>query len=149
MPGDAEEEGFAQGKSLMIPPFNDQGYLPSGVHPATLQEGAERFGEGPELRRVEMESVRWLVELARRAGVQRLILNGSFVTDRLEPNDVDCVLLVGAEYPVDWAADDELEAGLPFLDVKRVRADQFELFVQVIFATDRDNVPKGMIEVRL
>src|SRR5438128_18550 len=108
----------------MIPPFNDDGYLPPGVHPATLLEIAARFGEASELRRVEMESIRWLVELARRAGVQRLVINGSFVADRLEPNDVDCVLLVGADYPADRAADDELEAGLPFLDLKRVRADQ-------------------------
>ena len=133
----------------MIPAFNDDGYLPSGVHAARLEEIAERFGEGSELRRVEMESVRWLVELARRAGVVRLILNGSFTSDRLEPNDVDCVLLVGADYPSDRAAAEELEAGLPFIDMMRVRAEQFDLLVDKIFATDRDNVAKGMIEVLL
>jgi hypothetical protein len=133
----------------MIPPFNDDGYLPPGVHAATLLEIAARFGKASQLRRVEMESIRWLVELARHAGVERLVINGSFVADRLEPNDVDCVLLVGADYPADPAADDELGAGLPFIDMKRVRADQFDLFVHEIFATDRDRVPKGMIEVIL
>jgi hypothetical protein len=133
----------------MIPPFNDDGYLPPGVHPATVAEILERFGQASELRRVEMESIRWRVELSRRAGVQRLVINGSFVTDRLEPNDVDCVLLVGEKYPADAGADEELEAGLPFLDMKRVRAEQFELFIQVIFATDRDNTPKGLIEILL
>jgi len=40
-----------------------------------------------------MESVCWMVDLAIRPGVQRIVLNGSFVTDIMEPNDVDCVLL--------------------------------------------------------
>jgi hypothetical protein len=32
--------------------------------------------------------------------VQRVVVNGSFVTDKLEPNDVDCVLLiVGRAFP--------------------------------------------------
>ena len=133
----------------MIPPFNADGYLPSGVHAATLREVAERFGQASELRRVETESIGWLVDSARRAGVRRLIIDGSFVTDRLEPNDVDCALLLGDDYPADRAAAEELEAGLPFIDMKRVRAEPFDVFVHHIFATDRDNVPKGMIEVLL
>lgn len=44
-----------------------------------------------------MESVRWLIDLARQAGVERIILNGSFVTEIMEPNDVDCVLLLGTQ----------------------------------------------------
>ena len=75
----------------MIPPFNDDGYLPTGIHGATLEEVAQRFGQGSELRRIQMESVRWLVDLARRAKVLRIVVNGSFVTDVAEPNDVDCV----------------------------------------------------------
>jgi hypothetical protein len=78
----------------MIPPFDDQGYLPPGIHGATLDEIEERFGQESELRRAQMESVRWLVDLARRAGILRIIVNGSFVADVYEPNDVDCALLI-------------------------------------------------------
>jgi len=49
----------------MIPDFNDDGYLPAGIHPATLEEIAARFGLEPELRRVQTESLRWLVDLAK------------------------------------------------------------------------------------
>src|SRR4051812_10019285 len=93
-----------QGKS-MIPHYNDDGYLPSGIHGANLEEVAERFGQASELRRVQMQSLRWLIDLARRAGATRIVVNGSFVTDKLEPNDVDCVLLVGADFPRDAAAE--------------------------------------------
>ena len=93
--------------SNLIPPFDERGYLPPGIHPATLDEIEVRFGSVPELRRVQFESLCWLVDLARRAGVLRLIVNGSFVTETYEPNDVDCALLLGDNYPVDAAADAE------------------------------------------
>ena len=99
----------------MIPSFDDSGCLPPGVHQATLAEIEERFGKTAELRRVQMESVRWMVELATRAGVQRIVLNGSFVTDIMEPNDVDCVLLIGPGFPSDTTAEAELNAGCPSL----------------------------------
>jgi hypothetical protein len=94
----------------MIPEFNDDGYLPAGVHEATLEEIASRFGQETELRRAQVQSLVWLIDLAKRAGVQRIIVNGSFVTDKLEPNDVDCVLLRGAVFPLDDAADAERAA---------------------------------------
>jgi len=81
----------------MIPPLDDCGNLPPGIHPATLAEVEARFGRASELRRVQMESIRWMIDLAVRAGVERVILNGSFVTDTIEPDDVDCVLLVTSE----------------------------------------------------
>ena len=131
----------------MIPPFDESGFLPPGVHPATLAEIEARFGRESELRRVQMESVRWMVGLAARAGVQRIVLNGSFVTDIIEPNDVDCVLLVGPRDRRERAAFSELRKGLPFLDIALVRAPAFDTYVNSVFAADRAGAPKGMIEV--
>ena len=133
----------------MIPPFNSHGYLPAGVHVATLVEVAERFGGASELRRVQMESVREMIALAVRAGVQRIVLNGSFVTDIMEPNDVDCVLLVPPDYPRDTAAEEELLKGLPFLDMALVDQTDFDYFVKRFFVLDRVREEKGMIEVIL
>jgi hypothetical protein len=131
---------------FMIPPFDDSGFLPTGVHPATLAEIEHRFGRESELRRVQMESVRWMVNLAIRAGAERIVLNGSFVTDIMEPNDVDCVLLTGRGFPKDPVAEAELRAGLPFLEIALVRRRQFDRLVS-FFATDRLEAPKGMVEV--
>ena len=133
----------------MIPQFDETGWLPPGIHPATLQEIDARFGQLSELRRVQMDSVRWMVDLARRAGVERVVLNGSFATDIMEPNDVDCVLMVGRGFPADSAAEAELNAGLPFLEMKLVRQTDFDEFVNVTFASDRMGIAKGMIEVIL
>ena len=133
----------------MIPEFTDDGYLPPGIYPATLDEIAARFGQENELRQVQMESLRWLVDVAKRAGVQRIIINGSFVTSAFEPNDVDCALLAGPEFPLDAAAEAELLTGLPFVEMNLVGQDAFDFLVRRTFATDRHMVPKGMIEVVL
>jgi len=131
----------------MIPDFNDDGYLPPGIHQATLEEIAARFGQESELRQVQMESLRWLDDVARRAGVQRIIVNGSFVTDKLEPNDVDCVLLIGTDFPRDAAAEAELLAGLPFINMELVEQLAFQQFTERTFASDRNLIPKGTVEV--
>ena len=94
-----------------------------------------------------MESVRWLVDLAVRAGVQSIVLNGSFVADVIEPNDVDCVLLVPPGDRGNREALRELRHGLPFLDIAIVRSRAFGEYLQNVFATDRAGAPKGMIEV--
>jgi hypothetical protein len=133
----------------MIPPFDDNGYLPPGIHEASLEEIEARFGRESELRRVQMESINWLVDLASRVGVVRLVVNGSFVTDKYEPNDVDCVLLPGPLFPSDPAAEAALTEGLPFLQLSLVEQAEFDMMVGIIYATDRQAIPKGMIEVRL
>src|SRR5438105_773338 len=131
----------------MIPAFDDNGYLPPGVHAATLDEIEARFGAETEIRRAQMQSLRWLVAIALRAGVQKIIVNGSFVTDILEPNDVDCVLLLSAEYPKEKAAEIELDDGLPFVQVYLEGETGYNHFAHQFFAVDRNDVPKGMLEV--
>ena len=130
----------------MVPRFDENGCLPPG-HPATLDEIDARFGQLPDLRRVQMESVRWMVDLAVRAGAERIVLNGSFVTDIMEPNDVDCVLLFIPGRRRDPQAFQELLAGLPFLDIAVADQIDFNEFVNEVFSDDRFGVPKGMIEV--
>ena len=94
-----------------------------------------------------MESLRWLVEIADRAGVKRIVLNGSFVTDRYEPNDVDCALLTDDTFPADPTAEAELRKGLPYLQIDIATPFAFDQFTQEFFASDRFDRPKGMIEV--
>lgn len=57
----------------MIPAFNEFGYLPEGVHPASMAEIVERFGRQSEIRRVQMDSIQWMVDLAMRAGAKRIV----------------------------------------------------------------------------
>jgi len=131
----------------MIPSLNESGCLPPGVHCAPLAEIEDRFGRQSELRRAQIESVRWVVDLAVRAGVARIVLNGSFVTDIIEPNDVDCVLLFPPGRRRDPKAFKELREGLPFLDIALVLQKDFDRVISKVFASDRYGTPKGMVEV--
>jgi hypothetical protein len=133
----------------VLPDFNEHGYLPAGIYFATLDEIDNRFGRFSQIREVQMESLRWLVASAAQAGVKRIIINGSFISDRLEPNDVDCVLLIDSEYPRDKEAAQDLLNGYPFLEISLVTKEPFELLVNTIFSTDRHLVPKGVVEVVL
>jgi hypothetical protein len=133
----------------MIPAFDERGYLSAGVHLASLDEVEARFGRQSEVRRVQMESLQWLVKLATKAGVQRLIINGSFVTERSEPNDVDCALLTGADFPRDKQAEQDILDGLPFLQIALIGQEDFDYLVDSVFATDRQQITKGVVEVIL
>ena len=62
---------------------------------------------------------------------------------------VDCVLLIGAGFPKDSAAEKELIDGLPFLEIELVDEADFEYFVSGFLAFDRARQPKGMVEVIL
>jgi len=43
----------------------------------------------------------------------------------------------------------ELRGGLPFLDIAIAAPKRFELYVKRLFAADRFEVVKGMVEVQL
>jgi hypothetical protein len=131
----------------LIPDFDHYGYLPPGVHNATIEEVAERFGWQSELRRAQMESLHWLLEAARRARILRIIIDGSFTTDCLEPNDVDCALMVGPDIAPDVRFAVESLGEIPFLHVLILEAEIFDPLVDEVFGTDRWEIRKGIIEV--
>lgn len=82
----------------MIAEFRADGYLPEGLHIATEPEVTFRFGTlGSRRRRLVFRLRRW-IELARRVGARRLLVDGSFVTSKPEPVDVDAVVLLPAEF---------------------------------------------------
>ncbi len=83
----------------MIPAFRPDGYLPEGLHTAGDAEVTFRFGSTtPRRRRLVLRLRRWLA-LAREIGANRLLIDGSFVTAKPEPDDIDAVILL----PVNFA----------------------------------------------
>lgn len=73
---------------MAIPPFQEDGSLPSGIHQVSAQEFRKRFGRGP--RRAELIAGLDAAILAlRRAGCRTLYVNGSFTTANPKPGDYD------------------------------------------------------------
>ena len=77
----------------MLPPFDESGNLPRGIHRSSIEEIVDRFGHGSPEREVEIRELMELIAWAKQHDVRRLIINGSFVTEKRDPNDVDVVLL--------------------------------------------------------
>ena len=72
----------------MIPDFDLSGNLPPGVHDANWDEVARRFG-WTKRRRELLDGLKAALEPLREAGCRRVFINGSFVTDKDEPGDID------------------------------------------------------------
>jgi hypothetical protein len=134
----------------MLPPFDESGNLPRGIHRASIEEVVDRFGHGSPEREVEACELFQFVEWARRHGVRRLIINGSFVTDKPDPNDVDVVLLPdGNERQQDVGFESEPQAW-PFLQILFAADDaDLERWARDDFGTDREGRDKGVVEVIL
>ena len=109
-----------------------------------------RFGSGSPEREVETLELIGFIDWARRAGVIRIIVNGSYVSATVAPQDVDLVILPGARYPKDQQLATEEELNQPFLHIL-VAADEDDLNAWAMkdFGTDRDQFPKGVVELKL
>ena len=81
-----------------IPPFRPDGYLPEGVHMATEAEILFRFGTPSARRRRLAVRLRQWLSLARQVMAQRLLIDGSFVTTKDEPDDIDAVVLLPKDF---------------------------------------------------
>jgi len=142
----------------MIPAPNAIGELPPGMHTATLEEVEAVFVTTPRRRRL-FEGLRLAIQNLHTAGVRRVFIDGSFVTTKVDPNDIDgCwewtekvhldllepVLLdftqarraMRDKYGVDFFLATWVEAGsgLTFLD---------------FFQRNREDDPKGIVQLDL
>lgn len=143
---------------MPIPLLQEDGLLPPGLYLAEMNEIEERFGKSTPRRKMLFERLRMFVELAQHCGVLRMFVNGSFVTAKPEPDDVDVVIWLGAQFRElllqrDWQAlllkqiFVKRKPKEAFLVVNQKKWDRwFEFFS--LFKQDPQR-QKGLIEVKL
>jgi hypothetical protein len=86
----------------MLPRTNEVGDLSPGVYPVTLDELIGRFGSGSEQRRLVTRRLLHIHNLARRTGhLDRMVVFGSYVTNKPAPNDVDIILVMEDNFRVE------------------------------------------------
>lgn len=85
----------------MLPEFNEDGNLPPGIHHATFSEVIERFGGRTSLISLKRQTVTQhlvqLYEFVKDFAIGTCI-DGSYVTSKLEPGDVDLVLDLPSDF---------------------------------------------------
>ena len=144
---------------MALPEFNSQGDLGEGLHKATLAEALERFGTGSVARREATEALRRIHRLVAATGkLERFVVFGSYVTTKLEPRDVDVVLVMKDDFSL-TACDEQTRA---LFDHQRAQAEVgasiFWLCPTVLlhgsledfllgWGTKRDLTRRGIVEV--
>lgn len=142
----------------MLPPFNERGDLPPGIHQAPWPEIALRFGEGIVRQRL-LRTLRHLYALAIRTGhLERFLVFGSFVTDKDAPGDLDVVLVMAETFRLEKAprearvlfshADADTRFGASVFWVRQGILPGAEMHGFLNFwQTRRDGAKRGIVEV--
>ena len=84
----------------MIPEL-EEGVLPEGVYSCTVDEVEQKFGRFSHSdRRPRLtELLRSYIKAADRAGVAvAVLIDGSYVTSKAEPNDIDLMLVLRSDF---------------------------------------------------
>lgn len=119
---------------MTIPPFEEGGNLPPGIHEANWDEIRTRFG-GTTWRREVLAGLRESLESLLGAGCRRIYIDGSFVTAKEAPGDFDaCWEIAG------------VDAGLldpVLLEFSSARAAQKERFHGELFPAEAAAAPDG------
>jgi len=142
----------------MIPAPNALGELPPGIHTATLEEVEAVFAKTPR-RRTLFDGLRRAMQNLKATGVRRVFIDGSFVTTKANPNDVDGCW--------EWSEDVNLDLLDPvFLDFSRQRQAMKEKYgldfflanwVEAgsgltfldFFQLNRSDEPKGIVMLKV
>jgi hypothetical protein len=80
-----------------IPPLLPAGFLPEGIHECTIDEVIERFGafqENDRRPKLARDLVTYCEELKSAKVGKYLIIDGSFVTSKAQPGDIDLLLVL-------------------------------------------------------
>lgn len=138
-----------------IPEFDDNGNLPPGIYEVSLQDIEKHF-TWTDRRKKLFEGLRAAIENLTGANVKRVWIDGSFVTSKDDPNDIDGC----------WQADNDVHANKldpVFLDMYPPRKAMKERYgvdflisgvpisdspgntVEQFFQIDRDGNKKGIL----
>lgn len=142
----------------MLPLLMAHGCLPPGVHSASWEEVAERFG-GTARRDALLQGLLRAAVNLRAAGARVIWLDGSFVTDKEEPDDwdgvwdpsnadlakVDPVLIDPADLAAGRYRQKAKYGGELLVGTETATRMPFQVF----FQQDKNGDPKGIVRLDL
>ena len=114
----------------MIPEFDENGNLPSGVHICEWEEFKERFGYNGR-RRLLISGLEMAMQDLQAAGCRVIYVNGSFTTIKSDPGDFD------ACYDSETVDNDYLRVNAPRLFNHHDRAGQKARYKGEIFPSNQ------------
>ncbi|MBK9387847.1 MAG: hypothetical protein IPN34_23775 [Planctomycetes bacterium] len=143
---------------MAIPELDDVGLLPQGVHACTLQELADRFrgtGFSGTRGRLVQRLERYLQELRETGLVAWVAIDGSFVTAKVDPGDIDLVVVLRSDCDISriaitpalsrkWVAKHYEFDAMVAVEGTNTCAGHLQYFEQV---KNRPGLTKGILQV--
>jgi hypothetical protein len=145
---------------VTLPAFTERGDLPRGIYNATLDEVLDRFGKSSTQRKIIASRLQRIYEIAATTGhLRRFIIFGSFITTKLEPNDIDVFMimedtfdvsqLVGESHLVFDHAVAQTHFGGSVFWIRRLAAFNGEQAAIEQWQIKRDGSERGIVEITL
>lgn len=147
---------------MPVPPLNRQGVLPERIHDCTLDEIRDVFvqrGSTSQRRRLFEDLEKYIRELRSASIAETVIVNGSFVTSKRDPNDIDLIVVQPADFdlaqrlrPFEYNLISHKRVKRNYgLDILVVLADsdEYHNIVEVFHGTRDPTLRKGLARVIL
>ena len=144
----------------MIPNFQSNGILPSGIHWSTLEEIKDKLCFSEKRMQLVVGLELAIISL-KSAGCETIYLDGSFSTSTIEPNDIDvCWELINVNLDVLYTIEPVLfnfdfkrkaqkeKFGCEFFPADSIAELPDKTFID-FFQQDRDGNPKGIIGLKI
>ncbi|MFK0010497.1 DUF6932 family protein [Streptomyces sp. NPDC091027] len=142
---------------MPLPQLNDLGYLPVGEHPATWKEIELTFGWNYKRKNL-LIGLHYTVKSLVDFGVDEFHIDGSFVTEKPRPRDIEVVYMppatrVGGSWGLfDFSQHETLKRqhGIdlwPYPSPQRTAKGT--VTIKDFFSFDRNGMPKGIIRLDL
>lgn len=148
--------------------FNKDGFLEAGLHKYSLEEFENIFVNSFRIsqsrKKIFERFMVWWEKLIQIYHIHEIWIDGSFVTNKINPNDIDVVVFVHVEDFLNlsrqWASirnDELIDAYLTLAICKEseilVRQDEYYEFINSRnywrgqFGFDRNDSPKGFVVI--
>lgn len=144
----------------MIPNFQSNGILLSGIHWSTIEEIKEKLCFS--VKRTELVAgLELAIKSLKRAGCETIYLDGSFATSKQNPQDIDVcwelenvnldVLFVIEPVLFDFASGRKAQKdkfGCEFFPADSIASPPNKIYID-FFQQDKDGNPKGIIGLKI
>jgi hypothetical protein len=139
----------------MISDFNKHGNLPAGIYRASIDDIEKRFGLNSKKRISLFSTFNNFLELIIpfKTNIKQIILDGSFVTTKENPGDIDCIILIKDNTRFTPEIVDKLVNAKKLYNIhlfirEERNIKEYKKLLD-LFSKDRDLKLKGVIEVVL
>lgn len=144
---------------MSIPKFDFYGVLPFGIYEAKIDEIRECFcnyGNKKLRENLFITFEKYFDEIKKHNTEYEIYIDGSFVTNKEEPGDIDILLFFNVEYNnKEWLTlinDDYIKAKYKGVQVLAAFLDSDSKTITLDFAHDCEHIPgirKGLVRVIL